>query len=342
MQVRDVNGEYGLKKSIDPEVAEFKAKLGRSRMKSALLRASLIVWLAVEPAFGCGHVAGNAAVMRREVVSGLISGRDRDKDAESALDAMQRYGSRESAEAVGRVPEHNERARALLATLGMQDDASTRLNFAYGIAAVGESAAAELHTRLGIDYFMRYSPDMLRAVYGTLHTARTDRPLLVIAFNKNDWNGAFYREGHLLDPLLRGYRPLIFETDSEGSYYSRIGEIAGRYGRIGTLVIGGHGEAGAIQLGDASETGRIDLSDHGELLALRDDFASRPLIILVSCSTGESEKGIGAEISRDLGALLFAPATPSSGTTYNLNADGTIRSVTYNVETRSFVDGIAR
>ena len=122
----------------------------------------------------------------------------------------------------------------------------------------------------------------------------------------------------------------------------RIGEIAGRYGRISTLVVGGHGEAGAIQLGDASETGRIDLSDHDELLALRDKFASRPLIILVSCSTGESEKAIGAEISRDLGAELYAPTVPSSGTTYNLRPDGTISSVTYNVETRSFVNGIAR
>lgn len=342
-----MNGEYGLKHlngpiGPGPKGPGRKDGLWRSRMKDALLRAGLVACLALEPTFGCGTVAGNAAVMRRDVVSSLISGRDRDKDAESALDAMQRYGSRESAEAVGRVPEHNERARALLASLGMRDDASTRLNFAYGIAAVGERATAELHTRLGIDYFMRYSPRMLQAVYGTLQAEQSDRPLLVIAFNKNDWNGAFYREGLLLDPLLRAYRPLLFETDSEGNYYSRIGEVAGRYGRISTLLIGGHGEAGAIQLGDASETGRIDLSDHDELLALRDHFASRPLIILVSCSTGESEKGIGAEISRDLGARLFAPVTPSSGTTYNLYSDGTIMSVTYNVETRSFVNGIAR
>ena len=176
-------------------------------------------------------------------------------------------GSRASAEAVGRVPEYDERARALLATLGIHDDASSRLNFAYAISAIGERRAAELHSRLGIDYFMRYSPGMLMAVYDTLNADRSDRPLLVIAFNKNDWNGAFYREGLLLDPLLRAYRPLLFETDSEGNYYSRIGEIAGRYGRISTLVVGGHGEAGAIQLGDASETGRIDLSDHDELLA---------------------------------------------------------------------------
>ncbi len=312
-------------------------------MRNALLIATAAAALAVEPLCGCGAGTGNAAVMRRDVISGLISGRDRDKDAEAALDAMQRFGPRESAAIVGHVPEDYERASALMASLGItRDDASSRLNFAYAIAAIGPGRTAALYRSLGIEYFMRYSQRMLEMTYDTLEQARSDRPLLVVAFNKNDYNGAFYREGLLLDPLLRGYRPIVFETDSEGGIYSRLGELAGRYGRISTLVIGGHGEAGAIQLGDTSETGRIDLSDYDELVALRDFFASRPLIILVSCSTGESERSIGASISRALGAVVYAPAIPSSATTYNLDRSGYITGVTYNVETRSFIDGISR
>ncbi len=329
--LRDVNGEYGLK------------TLRRERVKGALLRAGLIACLAAEPLISCGGGAGNAAVMRREVISGLISGRARDKDAEAALDAMQRFGTRESAALVGHVPEQYERASALMAGLGItRDDASARLNFAYAIAAIGPQKTAALYRSLGIEYFMRYSREMLEMSYDTLEQARPERPLLVVAFNKNDHNGAFYREGLLLDPLLRAYRPLVFETDSEDGLYSRIGEIAGRFGRISTLVIGGHGEAGAIQLGDMSEKGRIDLGDYDELVALRDFFASRPLIILVSCSTGESDRSIGASLSRALDAYLYAPVTPSARTTYNLDGSGYITSVSYDVQTRSYLDGIVR
>jgi hypothetical protein len=335
-----LNGEYGLRKTRLEERLSARTK---RIAKNVFFSAALMAACSTEPLCGCGTAASNASVMRRDVISGMINGRDRDKDAVAALDAMQRYGSRESAQIVGRVPEYDERARALLSALGMHDDASTRLNFAYAIAAIGEQRTAELHNRLGIDYFMRYSQRMLNEVYDTLQSDYTaGRPLIVIAFNKNDWNGAFYREGQLLDPLLRGYRPILFETDSEGGYYTRIKEIAGRYGLIGTMVVGGHGEAGAIQLGDVSEQGRIDLSDHDELVALRGFFAPRPLIVLISCSTGESEKAIGGEISRDLGARVFAPVIPSSGTTYNLDRNGYISGVTYNVETRSFVDGVAR
>ncbi len=331
--VRDINGETGLKEP---------AATRHGRLRNAFLVGAAALALAVEPLSGCGSGAGNAAVMRREVISGLISGRERDEDAEHALDAMQRYGDRGSAAIVGHVPENYERASALMAQLGVRDDASSRLNFAYAIAAVGPERAAALHRALGMENFMRYSREMLEETCETLEQARSERPLLVVAFNKNDHNGAFYREGLLLDPLLRAYRPLVFETDGEDGAYSRIREIAGRYGPISTMVIGGHGEASGIQLGDASEKGRIDLSDFDELASLRGYFAPRPLIILVSCSTGEGAGSIGASISRALGAYVYAPVSPSSGTTYHLDRNGYIRSVSYNVETRSYLDGIAR
>jgi hypothetical protein len=63
----------------------------------------------------------------------------------------------------------------------------------------------------------------------------------------------------------------------------------------------------------------------------------RPLVILISCSTGESEKAVGSVIASALRATLYAPVTPSSRTDFHLDASGRIESVSYDVETRRFV-----
>jgi hypothetical protein len=74
---------------------------------------------------------------------------------------------------------------------------------------------------------------------------------------------------------------------------------------------------------------------------LRSSFVDRPVVVLASCSTGASDKAIGAVISRALAARLFAPVEPSSRTEYHLDRHGRITRVTYNVDARSFLAGVA-
>jgi hypothetical protein len=313
-------------------------------MRARLLRKGFMVaavasMLALEPMAGC---ASHACIQRRAEITSLVRGHDREKDALSALDSMSRYGDRYTASAVDRVPAHYERAGALARELGMPDDSSTRLNLAYAIAAVGETRAAELHRALGITYFMRYSRSMLEAVYANMHEAASERPVLAIGFNLADHNGAFYREGLALDPLLRGYRVFLFEAGGEKAFYSMLDSIASKQGKLSALVVGGHGNPGSVQLGGNDEQGQLDLSDGDELRALRKDFVSEPIVVLVSCSTGADGDAVGAVISRALGARLYAPVTPSSRTSYHLDGRGLISSVSYDVQTRNFVEGVAR
>jgi hypothetical protein len=315
---------------------------GMRRLRNVFLSAAIAATLGTEP-LGCAAHQSNASIMHRDTIMGLVRGDQHEDDAVEALDNMQRYGSRESAAIAGRIPQHHARARELIAELGMQRaDAAARINVAYGIAAIGEERARELYSGLGIQYFMRYSRETLIEVHSNIVSSQSGRPLLVVAFNKNDWNGAFYREGHSLEQLTRAYRMVLFETDGEQDFYRRVREVSSAHGRISALIIAGHGESGSVQLGENNDAGRLDLDDREEISALRDNFAQRPLVILVSCSTGASDKAIGAVVSNALRARLYAPITPSSSTEYHLDRNGFITEVTYNVERRTFVSGVAQ
>ncbi|HSB47006.1 MAG TPA: hypothetical protein VLD37_03260, partial [Candidatus Bilamarchaeum sp.] len=159
------------------------------------------------------------------------------------------------------------------------------------------------------------------------------------AFNKNDWNSAFYREGMGIEQLMRHYRVIIVEVSTEGELYGRIREVPGGGGRISAFLVAGHGQADSVQLGAPDEAGRLDTTDQSELEALRERFVEHPVIVLISCSTGESEKAVGHTIAVGLHGTAYAPVTPSSRTVFHLRADGSIESVSYDVETRRFVGG---
>lgn len=304
----------------------------RTLQKGAMV-LSLGALLAVEPSFGCATLHNTADIQGR--ISSMLTGSERE-DAKKALGTALSHAPPDSREAIERIPQNLERGRALARELGEDANEVNALNFAYAISAVGESAARDLHNSLGIRFFLRYSRSALIEAQANMRTS-DGRPLLLAAFNKNDWNSAFYREGMGLDPLLRHYRVLIVEVDSETDFYNRVRAISTEHGRISAAVIGGHGLPDSILLGAQTELGRIDTTDGTELSALRGYFVDRPTVVLISCSTGENEKAVGAVIANSWGAEVFAPVTPSSRTTFHLSSTGSIDRVSYDVETRRFV-----
>ncbi|MBS3067712.1 hypothetical protein J4450_03350 [Candidatus Micrarchaeota archaeon] len=210
------------------------------------------------------------------------------------------------------------------------------LNFYYGGTNIGDIKAKELHNALGLEYFARYTVKTLDEVHQNLGSTANKKPVLLVVFNKNDHNGAFYSEGTKLEALTKYYKLLIAEAENEHEFYSKISSIEKKYGKIDTLIIGGHGEADSILLGMDKEEGRIDLTDEEEISQLQGHFISKPTIILVACSTGRNEGSIGALLSRALKADLFAPTRESSETNYHLDAIGKIVDVTYSVKGRIF------
>ncbi|MBI5051338.1 hypothetical protein HZC08_01125, partial [Candidatus Micrarchaeota archaeon] len=86
-----------------------------------------------------------------------------------------------------------DEARELTKELGIKNaDIVTILNFAYGLEVIGREKVLELNYNLGIEYFARYDKEMLLEIGANLDTKRkAGMPLMVVYFNKNDWNGAF-------------------------------------------------------------------------------------------------------------------------------------------------------
>ncbi|MEM4332145.1 MAG: hypothetical protein QW500_02605 [Candidatus Micrarchaeia archaeon] len=215
------------------------------------------------------------------------------------------------------------------------------VSFAYSISVIGEKKTRELYSKTGIEYFARYSKDMLKEVYSNL-SKETKAPVLVVAFNKYDVNGVFYKEGRRLDSFLKSnYKILIFECASENEFYNKVESFA-KNGKIHTLIIGGHGEPHKIMLGGNTDSARLDLGDEKELIKIKKHFIKNPKIILVACSTGKDNNSMGAVISRVMDATVFAPPKPDHTTEYVIGKDGLIKNVKYTGPTKKFLGNIPR
>jgi len=232
------------------------------------------------------------------------------------------------------------RGVALVKELGLNDDFQTCLNFAYALATFGEEKTRILYQQRGIVYFARYPKSVIDETYATLDPSyQHDKPLLLITFNKDDWNGAFYTVGRQLAKLTKGYRVVVTEVDGEDAFYNTLSAISTSHGGVDTLIIGGHGEPNAICLGGDSEKQMLDLTDEQELANYVSCFVQNPTIILESCSTGKGNSSIGDLISRILNATLFAPESPFSHSKYILDAHNIIKKVKYGVPSIKFENG---
>lgn len=214
--------------------------------------------------------------------------------------------------------------------------------FVYAVKTVGEEKAKELW-KFGIRYFGRYSKETLEAIYANLNPQHDkEKPLLLVVFTRNDWNGAFYHSGRTLDQLTEKFRVLITEVDTEDEFYDKVKEVGQKYGKINTLVIGGHGQADSIRLGNLDdEKAKLDLTDKDELVQLRPYLKEKPTVVLVSCSTGKDRRGIAALISKQLNAArVFAPAIPANVTRFKIDAKGNIIRVVYDGRSNEFLNGV--
>ncbi len=321
---------------LENEMPPFRSRISGRWMRRGAIAAVFAGMLWAEPLAGCmrAYNYGNT----QSEVSTLVRGHKGEKDAKDALDTALRYATEDSREAMGRIPQNYAKSRKLAASLGIKDpDAVTYLNLSYGIAAIGEERTAALHRTMGMEFFLRYPKSALMEAYENMSaTGASEKPVLLVVFNKNDWNGHFYREGAALVPLAKHYNMLIAEADSEDSLYLRLKSASKDYGKIDTLILAGHGARNSVQLGASDEKGEIDLTDGAELAAVMDAFVAHPTVVLASCSTGEDDKSIAKLIADEWDALVFAPVKAITKTDYNLDSDGKLVSVSYDVESRQF------
>ncbi|MBN2121922.1 hypothetical protein JW721_02605 [Candidatus Micrarchaeota archaeon] len=224
------------------------------------------------------------------------------------------------------------------------EDKEVFLNFAYAKETIGAQKAKAIHREYGIEYFARYSEEELENLYDHIGERTDERPLLLIAQNKNDFNGTFYHSlsRKVRKPMLEDghYNVIFFEAESEYEFYELAKKFSQKYFGISALWIGGHGEEGSVRFGPGwQEENFLDLRDEAEMAGLHGLFAKEALVILDSCSTGANEEAVGALISRLWGAELFAPKLPTNMKEVIRDGDGRITDVQYYSRRSHFKNG---
>jgi hypothetical protein len=250
---------------------------------------------------------------------------------------------------MGPLPDYKdkwEEGRQLARAAGVAiDDREVFINFAYAKDKIGAEKTKALYKEYGIEYFARYSKKELENLYGHIGENADHRPLLLVAHNKYDFNGAFYhpsRKDRIRKPLIYGghYNVIFFEAGSEYEFYELAKKFAGKYFGISAFMIGGHGNEGKIRLGpEIGEEAFLDLNDKSEMKLLENLFAEDALVILDSCSTGANEEAIGALISLLWGASLIAPKLPANIKIFLRSQDGAIEDARYDAEHSRFENG---
>ena len=221
---------------------------------------------------------------------------------------------------------------------------SSRINtdFLYAVNEIGHGLTERLYKDYGITHFARYASYVykkdydgrrtlamepwLKIIAANRWTGKQTKPILLLAHPRHDWNGAFDDAyWSTLNQIVEHYAIFVIESNNEKEFYKRVRFVAKKHGPINNMILGGHGSPTELRLGNGfAEKRSIDISDSKEIRRLRGCFSPHPTIILESCSTGGTKKGLAAVISRELRGTVFAPSMPGFITDINIDWSGKI------------------
>jgi nucleotide-binding universal stress UspA family protein len=145
------------------------------------------------------------------------------------------------------------------------------------------------------------------------------RPVALVAYPAEDWNGQFFGRTGDLEGLTRRYRVMFYQVDSDHAFVSALADAA-RDKPADLVVIGGHGETALTAFGaddpaklpakaraqldspttsprvrqrimdrlaKLDEERYLDLSDRAQLATVANRVTKGGAIVLISCSTGK-------------------------------------------------------
>jgi len=212
-----------------------------------------------------------------------------------------------------------EMARILIQKLGLKKNKETLEHFSQATTEIGAPLIEKLYREFGIEYFGRYTgiglsaanqASLLRVIAANSLLENDPKPVLLVATNQYDHNGAFgYMGLYKYEDFQNDFKILAVEGRSDKKLIQRILHVGTAHGKIKFLVLGGHGNPTRITLGKGPGAHRaIDTRDKKLLRRIRPVLADNAKIILNSCKTGAwANRGIGHCISKNCGAETFAP-----------------------------------
>lgn len=163
-----------------------------------------------------------------------------------------------------------------------------------------------------------FSPSQIKELRENKKNQPDDRPLTIIIFPEDDWNGAFDTPGlENIDALMKESRVLFYRVSNKTDLFKII-ETAGKKQKISNFIIGGHGTANSLRLGKGNNNqALLTLADRHYFAKVAPYFTENCTIILKSCSTGQGRnQAINlANIIKEAipQCEVMAPTEPASG-----------------------------
>lgn len=212
-------------------------------------------------------------------------------------------------------------------------DAENETNVAYGARILGEENMFKLMKKRNIRFFNRFEPeDLERQMYQVDKNyvpkfitreeleASSKKPVLLIIFNQDDWNGAFYYNG--IDTLSEKFNVVVYETNSKKRLVGIAKETANEFGKPKHLVLEFHGWGKGFLLGKKAISGNELTVKDKEIFREMKEYVDNPTVVMSSCSTGENEESVGAMIADELDSTrTFAPKRDFVSPTYFIKMD---------------------
>lgn len=148
---------------------------------------------------------------------------------------------------------------------------------------------------------------------------RDERPVAVVAYPVEDWNGQFFERTEELVGLTKRYRVMFYQVGTDAAFVAAVAD-ATSHKPADLVVIGGHGESALTAFGaddpaklpermraqldspktsprvrqrimdriaKVNEERYLDLSDRAQLETVANRVAKGGSILLISCSTGK-------------------------------------------------------
>jgi len=148
--------------------------------------------------------------------------------------------------------------------------------------------------KIGIDYPLRFKPDVRKVLFQNLENPIADeRPLAVLVFNKSDSNGAFGSQSNFVKDLIaHNYRVLYCEANSDVDAIKQLRKVSidagvGNAQKAQLIVWAGHGSFDAIEYGEGSnDASRLDLTDEDLMQFATECLYEGGQVLDISCSNG--------------------------------------------------------
>ncbi|VVB65907.1 Uncharacterised protein [Candidatus Gugararchaeum adminiculabundum] len=165
--------------------------------------------------------------------------------------------------------------------------------------------AGKLRSEFNIEYALRYPESILEEMVSK-SGKKDDRPIALVAYPKNDWNGSLYNSYATLAALKKaGFRVMVFESGNQDEYGRMGTELTKRYGKASLLVLVEHSNEESILLGktfDVSDRGNLDMHDTGIYHTMTGWLTRSAKIVINACDAGKGKENIARTISIYTGA----------------------------------------